>query len=146
MLIVLMALVMGCGSRKPVSFDFNTLNTYDATFDETWEAAISIFAGSNIPIKTLEKDSGIIVSDPLGASASFYRCKTGFLETIRNPQGTFNVFVRKVSDGKTSVQINSIYKGQSWVGNNYLGWKNCQSTGELERTIFQKLLARLGSS
>lgn len=37
--------------------------TYRAKFNKVWESIISFFAYSNIPIKTLEKDSGIIVAE-----------------------------------------------------------------------------------
>ena len=146
LLFTVMVLMVGCAARKPTTFDFTNQKTYDASFDKTWESVISIFAEANIPIVTLEKDSGLIVSDNLAASGGNYYCKTGFFDHIRSPEGRFNVFVRKVSDGKTSVQINSTYRAQLWFGDNLKGWAKCVSTGELERLLFKNILARIGTS
>ena len=39
-----------------------------ASYDKTWEAVITYFADRNIPIRTLEKVSGIIVAEPAAAN------------------------------------------------------------------------------
>lgn len=47
----------------PQNTDFTKEKMFSASFDNIWEGIISYFATNNISIKTLEKDSGIIVAE-----------------------------------------------------------------------------------
>ena len=58
----------------------------NASFDRTWGAVIDRFALGNIPIKTIERASGIIVAEPLSvASASSKKYADCGTQGILNP-------------------------------------------------------------
>ena len=55
-----------CGSSQPTLRSTYTINktstTTSSSFNEVWNKVIDFFAEQNIPIATLEKESGIIVA------------------------------------------------------------------------------------
>lgn len=63
------AAVLSCGSRvaysPPVAPTVDATVIVSATLDDTWGAVIQTFFDKNIPVKTLEKASGILESDDL---------------------------------------------------------------------------------
>lgn len=103
----------------------------DSSYDEVWSRVIDFFATANIPIATLDKESGLIVASKI----SFDESKVSIENkegVILNPNAwfvlpfqeyldggraecSFNVRIRKNSNGKTFIGIN--------LGN-IIGYKN----------------------
>ncbi|MBB3140219.1 hypothetical protein ACGTN6_00955 [Halomonas sp. THAF12] len=128
----------------------NQTEAYSADFDSVWEGAVDWFAVNNIPIKNIEKDSGIIGSEyTLGANYSQIDCGTvnpGAMHILLNQNvvANINVLVRETSAG-TTVQPNVFGHGTAMLRDNWNGMPvqlrldNCVSTGELERSLHQYL-------
>ncbi len=61
--------MLSCGSRvayaPPAAPAVDATVVVAATLDDTWSAVIQTFFDKNIPVKTLEKASGILESDDL---------------------------------------------------------------------------------
>ena len=58
------ALVGLAGCATPAqTFQFDNQRLVDDSYDAVWDRAINVLANNNLPIKTLEKDSGIIVAE-----------------------------------------------------------------------------------
>lgn len=97
--------------------------TVAAGFDATWNATIDHFAEGLIPIGTLEKASGLIVTDPmiLGYSdgIAFADCGTDFLGT-KSAATLVRYNVRVKGDtsqsmvGVTALFVNAATKCYSW--------------------------------
>ena len=71
---ILLAVVLTCSlgagcASAPKTFNFNPVATIDAEYDDVWSAVVEYFAVSNLPIDTIEKDSGLIVTSWLDAGA-----------------------------------------------------------------------------
>jgi len=135
----------GCATVPPAQYNYDSSRAYSKAYDEVWQSIVDYFAKRNTPIKTIEKASGIIATEDLNVpfqyksgtiKSSYCDCGTpGGLNTYKQLLGRYNVFVKKVSDSETSVQVNTNYRASIWFGNNFLGWVNCASTGDLESSL-----------
>jgi hypothetical protein len=144
-----------CACVLLVPPEFRSSQNYNKNFDIVWEEVIAILAEKNIPIKTIEKSSGIIVCEDMQVQFTGHRfnpfhnydfkycdCdKPGFLKVYREMVGQFSVFVRKIGNKETSVQINTNYKAAKYFNfiNNFIGWTECTSNGFLEDEILTGL-------
>jgi hypothetical protein len=77
----------------------------NASFGRTWDAVIDQFAAENIPIKTIDRSSGLIATDRLGVAASAAGgadCgKEWTGERVFATNGTYNALVRGDSTHST---------------------------------------------
>lgn len=106
----LLAMCVSACATAPQQTSFQNTKTVASSFDEAWDTAISYFAENNVSIKTLEKDSGIVVAEagtvPYQALLELADCGTQPLASNYNGGATYNVFVREASAG-TIVQVNA---------------------------------------
>jgi hypothetical protein len=68
-----------------------------ASIGRTWDAVIDLFAARNIPIRTIERSSGIIATEPLIVGAegrSWADCGTDQSGRLRPNTAIYNVLVR----------------------------------------------------
>lgn len=143
------ALLTGCAMpsmQPPTSTEQDYSKSYNAEFTSVWDTAVDWFADNNIPIKNIEKDSGIISSEySLGASATQIDCGTldpGDLFAMKGQSATanLNVLIRERS-GLVSVKPNVFGSGAFTVHdimNNRevtMPIDYCVSSGELERSL-----------
>lgn len=151
------AALSGCAMpsiQPPADNGADYRQSYQADFDSVWEATVDWFATNNIPIKNIEKDSGIIGSEySLGADYSQVDCGTvdpGGMYVLENENivANLNVLVRE-NYGTVTVQPNVFGQGSYFlrdVWNNVpstLKADRCVSTGELEQSLHNYLNARL---
>lgn len=142
-------LVSGCGFTPDVeqapaiekSFGFPT------GYDETWKAVVAVFAELNIPIDNIDKDSGYINSRETAIPREWIHAPEDTLDyQVRNPHGSFNVFVENAPDGSL-VSINARLFATEVRSNIVLGsWeqtKEFPSSGAMEEWFHQLLKERL---
>jgi len=114
-------------------------------FDNVWQAVVSFFAENNIPIKTIEKASGLLMAESQVFPENWIDCgKAGMFELRTTPTGVFNVYVRDLGDGSIDVQINSSYQCIRWdtYNNRSLGSMACYSTGIFEELLLDEIYNR----
>jgi hypothetical protein len=154
---IMTILLVACASTPPVKHSFESSKVYHADYDKVWESIIEAFARNNIPIKTLDKNSGLVVSEdqyiPFTTrygtkivDAEYCDCGGGgSLRSYSDLSGKFNVFVKKLNGSDTAVQVNAFFKAR--VNNDLsgvpIGWQNCASTGAFEAKLFSVLDANL---
>lgn len=94
------ALLAGCSSPayqpppRPAPRDASRVS---ASMGQTWDAVIDLFATRNIPIRTIERASGLIVTDALrvGEEGTAYaNCGTMGGKVLTADRATYNVLVR----------------------------------------------------
>src|SRR3990172_2171609 len=155
--ILIFIVLFSCCAHTPANYNVQSKRIYDKNYDEVWASVISIFAEKNIPIKTIEKDSGIIVTENMNIPSSEFSAfnyvskycdcgSPGFLFIFKQFTGSYNVFARKTSNDKTSVQLNTSFRASKFSGNNFIEWTNCATTGDLERGFFRDLNFKLNVS
>lgn len=159
-------LLTSCGvSSYPLRGNYQPEKFMETTnsFDNVWENVIDFFALNNIPISTLEKNSGIIVATEIAIDESLVTIEDQFGK-ISNPNAwfvlpysknavggrvtcSFNVRVKEVDNKKISINVNvSNIKGQpliSWLNTMTLKKEivlgaittDCASTGKFEQDL-----------
>ena len=159
-------IVSSCGSQPTLRGQYYVNKTSTITsspINEVWNKVIDFFAENNIPIATLEKESGIIVASnvtikyPLCAMEDEYGDLTNknawfafpYVRKGCNHKVTcsFNVRVRDNGDGKTYISVNvSNISGEYQVEfiNNFLQKQltqytpiTCEPTGNFEKALLK---------
>ena len=91
-------LVAGCTTYKPPPPPTpRDASLVTASMGQTWDAVIDLFATRNIPIRTIERASGLIVTDALrvGQEGNTYAsCGTVNGKVLAPDRATYNVLVR----------------------------------------------------
>jgi hypothetical protein len=132
----------------------------DAPLDVVWNVAVEWFAKNGMPIKNLDKVSGLIATDhdmSIDKAAQLMSCGAsgpnaeGKTEQVGH-RGNFNLVLREQADGRTKASVNAFFSCTENVYK-YVGIlstdmqlastarKDCSSTGRVER----QLLGHLGS-
>lgn len=110
---------------------------YDASYDDTWRAALRTFSDLGLPIATVEKESGVIATDWILVEDADERMDCP--DDPRSAEMRFNVLVESTSAG-TRLTITSGARARDDDG----ALERCVSTGALERSIHRGVARRIG--
>ena len=135
-------LALSACATAPEVYDFDNSKTVSTSYDQTWEKVITYFSSNNIPIKTLEKDSGLVVAEIArldGRSISRYAdCQASMLDMIEGGKADYNVFVRRAADG-TTVTVNTDFSAtRRGVGTATSSFSDCNSKGVFEQEFLSQ--------
>jgi hypothetical protein len=113
--------------------------TVAAPFGKTWNAIIDVFAADNIPIRTMDRASGFISTDPLGvtlsASETFADCGTVIGLPIHADRSTYNIVARGDSSATVKATIRFTATSSGTL-------RECTSTGRWETEFETTVKAR----
>ena len=146
---VLVLLCLSCASRQafiPITTEEKT-RVFEHPFDEVWESLVYVLNENEQPISTIEKESGIIVTDfvrfdPYSTTAK--ECiHTQTLETVRECRYKLNILVMNEGPKSTAVRVNAHIEKFSKPFLMDYSWTSQMSNGYLERRIFDELDDRL---
>jgi hypothetical protein len=146
-------MAIGCTGIVPPPMPPVPSNTYvHVPFDTAWQRAIGFFADSRIPIQTIEKASGLIVSTKMRLSSSQvqrwadcgHHGQTPALEFYRRSHfeprpmlADFNIFVQPAGDS-TAVRVNlglDIDMSPSTTGVALV----CVTNGQFEKSLIDQM-------
>lgn len=102
--VVALVLLAACTITPPAPPTPRSGTAVAASFGKSWDAVIDIFAERNIPIKTVDRASGIIVAEPQSVATridSLADCGTVIGRAIYPDRATWNVLVRGDSTRST---------------------------------------------
>ena len=148
--------LIACASVKlipPQPRQIQNTFPYNKSFDAVWQATIEAVAEMNLPIATLEKDSGLITIDWVNFQSQ--NPETGFCDCGKlnvpvtgnsdgwiagqpvkptpdrqystwDVRGHFNIFIKRLENGTCEMKINSVFE---------TGQRSCVSTGRLEASL-----------
>jgi hypothetical protein len=129
----------GCATA-PKQFTFDPVVTIDASFDDVWSAVVEFFAVGTLPIETIEKDSGLIVTSWMDATEEqgyvddrWCSCGSEFLSPEDWTRGKFNIFAKSLGPNSTQLRVTCLY--QQARGGLGSGIVTCNSNGSLEAAI-----------
>ncbi len=120
-------------------------HTVNYDYDSVWTKLLYVLNNQELPITTIEKESGIIVTDFVVFSprSSFGQSviETGFLETVRDGRYKLNLLVINRGSNSTSIRINTHIEKFSMyaLGRNMPVWSHQQSNGFIERSLFDEI-------
>lgn len=136
--------------------------TTEKSYDKCWDSAIDFFSQLGIPIKTIEKASGIIVSENMNlkSQSNVEDQKTGRIindkawigvgvikdgMAILTPSrvtGEWNVRVKE-SDGKRVVSVNLVNIQAALYSNGYISQTfEAKSTGVFEKSVVDWIIRK----
>jgi hypothetical protein len=116
-----------------------------APYDAAWTGLVHALAKSNIPLRAIARDSGVIASDefvsPIGALADCGRIGGDRIEG--EAAVSFTIFVED-NGPETRLLINSKMRTQAWRRGSSGSLKpapvyQCASTGRFEANLFESL-------
>lgn len=131
----------GCYTYIPPAYR-QVANSRELTlsYDVAWQRTIDWFARNNTPLKTIDKASGIIISEPdLKCSVGEYLDCGGGYEACIDGLISFNITVQKNQDASLSIRINSFptafVSAVHFGGGGVVSRQKCYSNGKIEKTI-----------
>lgn len=111
---------------------YRRAETYAASYDVTWRAVLQSFAELDLPIATIERESGLVATDWILVSRADERMDCP--EDARQAEMRFNVLLEEDGSG-TRMTITSGARALTEDG----VLQRCASTGALERAIQRRV-------
>ncbi len=112
--------------------EYRRAETYPASYDATWQAVLQSFAELDLPIATIERESGLVATDWILVSESDDRMDCP--DDARQAEMRFNVLLEEAGSG-TRMTITSGARALTDDG----VLQRCASTGVLERAIQRRV-------
>lgn len=135
-------LLVACATLPPAPAPRPDTNV-NASFGRTWDAVVDYFARSSIPIKTIDRSSGIIAAETtrlVGDNSSYAKCSNGFMSVT--PEGaSFNALVRGDS-ARSNVRVTATWMAASSGSLTVV----CQTTDAWEKTFEANIKAKAEGS
>ena len=148
--LVVMVFSFGCATA-PKNYNFNPVCSFDCEFDEVWAGIIEYFAITNMPIQTIEKDSGIIVTSWMNASTgtgsedkTICDCGGSGLSIPRWTRGKFNVFCTKNNSNGVDIRVTCNFQQERELLDSRIT-VDCVSTGYLENNIHEYIMSKISN-
>jgi hypothetical protein len=140
-------LFTGCVTPQPVVMR-PTSRIFNAPKDKVWPAVVSQIA-LDYPVKAIEKDSGLLTTDFISIPCGFGNMNQtqwivspeGFLTTFDGLRMNMSVLAVETEPGKTQITIRTHY--EAYESNVNKAWLVCQSNGNLENQILDKIAGNL---
>ena len=141
--------VLACGAPA-VKHDFVNHRLLASDFQKTWNAVIDFFAENNVPIKTIDKSSGLIYAEHQIFPETWIDCgQPSAYEGFSDYTGNFNVLVRGVDDS-IQVRVTATFGTGVW-STTLMGTKKSfkenrtsYSTGVIEQALLDYIEERAG--
>lgn len=154
--LIVTGLLAGCtpaGVKNIPQEDFDKNFVFPQSYDEVWGSTVEWFAMNNIPINSMEKDSGLISSNHgLSPGSSVINCgePTGnvglYQARFESADSNINVLVREIGPEQTRATVNIFGNAGVVVRNGYgnivsSNEVRCVSTGKLENSYENFILS-----
>lgn len=143
-----------CATFPPPREAIPTSRVYGKGYNEVWDAVLAALSELNVEVKSMEKESGRIVAgdddielrqfEP-GRYDSRY-CFCGSPERyhfLRNLVAEYKISVNRVTEVRSSLNIEISYQASSYLGEVSAGWFPCVSKGVFESDFLERLDSRL---
>ncbi|MCY1266032.1 hypothetical protein D9M68_325450 [compost metagenome] len=128
----------GCASA-PKHYDVTRSRTYNASYDQVWSKLISVLAKSNMPLKEIAKDSGVIYAEALRFDERQADCgSAGILKPVAR-LGSVNILVQPVGN-QQMVTVNSRFVETRYNSLDYSTSQiECSSKGQFETALLDAI-------
>lgn len=139
-LAVLLVALPGCATA-PAPRMIEAEDQIHAGFETVWTALVSSLAERNVPIKTIDKASGIVVTEEMAVrngDNNYCDCGGNGIATEDRRAASYNVYVKRVTDEICSVRVNARFYSIVSFGST-ASRKECVSTGQIEGSILSRL-------
>lgn len=144
----------GCATFPPPKEKIPTSRVYGKDYNEVWDAVLASLSELNIPVKSMDKESGTIVAEEnnielvpfeTGRYDSKY-CFCGSPEKYHVLRGMVGEYKISITGGKEvppTLNIDVSFLASSHFGEVSTGWQPCISKGVFERIFLEQVDSRL---
>jgi len=137
---VLLTLVAGCSTTAPEALTFDNSRTFDKPRDEIWKNLEAYFESSSIPVKTQNKENGILVAVRKLKRASIYAdCGSSDIASVSDGTLTVNISLQPLGETKTRATVDvtfTAFRSYAGIAKSRI---ECFSNGTLEEDILKNL-------
>jgi hypothetical protein len=149
-------LLGGCASFPPPKERIPNSRVYRYGYNDVWESILATLSELNIPVKSMEKESGNIVAKDetielrqyeLGRYDSIY-CFCGSPEqyhVLRKLAGEYTISVSRGTGARTSVNLDASFQASQYFGERFTGRFPCLSKGIFEPYFLERLDSQLAT-
>ena len=144
-------ILLGCATGKVIIPEIQNDFKINAEYDDVWSAVIETLAEMSAPIKSIEKESGLVTTDFVNFFSGYNQSAEldriaekpnyGILASWSRGRYKFNVFVRAKDDGQTAVKITTHIEAYENIIND--DWFVCHSKGVIENELFESITSNL---
>lgn len=149
-------LLAGCASFPPPKEKIPNSRVYAYGYDDVWESVLATLSELNIPVMSMEKESGNIVAEDETIELRQYEpgrydsayCFCGSPErshVLKELVGKYAISVSRETDVRTSVKIDASFQASQHLGERVTGRFPCLSKGIFEPTFLERLDSRLAT-
>ena len=146
-------ILISCSSYEPPrDYTVQKEATINKSYDITWQNVVDYFATHNTPIKTMDKNTGLIATDynlTVSEALKYMDCGTagnsiGAHQRIESQSGNFNILLKKIDDNSTKITVNVFFNSMlNTLNDNGITVNsekiNCNSKGVLEKELIDNL-------
>ena len=137
--LAIITLLTGCATA-PVSLEVDNSRIFDKSREDVWKNLTGFFEAGSIPVKSRDKENGIIVAVRNLRRASIYAdCGTSDLASVRQGVLTVRVSLQSIEATKTRATIEVAFSAYRVFGAVARSRIKCFSNGTLEEEIFKNL-------
>jgi len=154
--ITILFFLAGCAIAPAVRPTIQDTKIINAPFDKVWSAIVATLSERALPIKTIEKENGVITTDfVIFASGSWAEeaidkiavkpsCFPWFFCFWDGGRYTVSIFATKDGESTTRVKITThIEAFEKYLTPAPGKWMVCYSNGTIERQIFTDVKAKI---
>lgn len=138
--LAIFAILSGCASTAPQAVIFDNSRTYNKSQDQVWQKLAAYFNTSGIPVKTLDKQKGILLARRHLLRGSIYAdCGQSDIASVGDGVLTVKVSLQPLGRQKTRATIDVSFSAYRQYGGFAKTRIECFSNGTLEKEIFDNL-------
>jgi hypothetical protein len=128
---------IACGTL-PQTYAFESSRSFNASYDQIWEPLTRFFAGQNIPLKTIAKDSGVIYAETLTFDDTYADCGTPPFPWVAGGRiMQLNVFISRYEGGVTATVTTTFDETRRY--STMIQVFTCNSKGKIESAVLDAL-------
>ena len=152
LVVLFLFLSAGCATA-PATFEFDPTANVEGDYDQVWSSVVEYFVLGDLPIKMIEKDSGLIVTEWMDAGSvsaagedkTYCDCGGSGMSTQVWTRGKFSVFAKKIPGGGVDLRVTCTYQQQRYFMDSYT-LVDCNSTGKQESLVHEYVKAKAAGS
>lgn len=137
--IVIGLLLISACATAPSTYGIDNSRVYNKPYDEVWSDVMGFFTTSNIQIKTVEKESGIVYAESMRFTDQQADCGTPGINKVVGRQMSLNIFVKENSDNQTAATVNTNFIETRRFADQPAFAVECNSKGTVEAAILSSL-------
>lgn len=142
--VVAVALALAGCATAPIRAEFHRSQLFAAEEAVVWPAVVRYFSERSMPIKNIERASGLLASEVVELPRAYLDCGASIVETPIGNTATINVLVQAAPGGQR-VAVTLVGREQRRDLNDQIVSRPCESTGFFETDVLRYVAGAVGA-